>query len=215
MLKERIGDRVLEFGIGAAEAAAIAMALQGVRQPRPMTHDLIGNLLGALDDVSVLRVIITKREFPPELARQLADGEVVSLGGTETFYAELELRHRDRVDHRGLPTLRWHRCGPPARRADRRGRRAGAGPRHSLRRQPQRPLLPDCQGERRSARLADLARFRARSATGDAPVPRIYPHAGPARPDPDDQGHTADEQRGHLRTSHVVIGGFVSGMDGS
>jgi bifunctional DNase/RNase len=97
MLKERIGGRVLEFGIGAAEAAAIAMALQGVRQPRPMTHDLIGNLLGALDDVSVLRVIITKREFPPELARQLADGEVVLLGGTETFYAELELRHRDRV----------------------------------------------------------------------------------------------------------------------
>jgi bifunctional DNase/RNase len=96
-LKERIGDRVLEFGIGPAEAAAIVMALQGVRQPRPMTHDLIGNLLGALDDVSLLRVIITKREFPPELARQLADGEAVLLGGTGTFYAELELRHPDRV----------------------------------------------------------------------------------------------------------------------
>jgi bifunctional DNase/RNase len=96
-LKERIGDRVLAFGIGPAEAAAIAMALQGVRQPRPMTHDFIGNLLGALDDVSVLRVIITKREFPAELARQLADGEAVLLGGTGTFYAELELRHRDRV----------------------------------------------------------------------------------------------------------------------
>ena len=78
-LKERIGDRVLEFGIGRAEAAAIAMALQGVRQPRPMTHDFIGNLLGALDDVSVLRVIITKRESPAGLARQL------------------ELQHRDRV----------------------------------------------------------------------------------------------------------------------
>jgi bifunctional DNase/RNase len=96
-LKERTGDRVLEFGIGPAEAAAIAMALQGVRQPRPMTHDLIVNLLGALDDVSLLRVIVTKRGFPPELARQLADGEAVLLGGTETFYAELELQHRDRV----------------------------------------------------------------------------------------------------------------------
>jgi bifunctional DNase/RNase len=96
-LKERIGDRVLEFGIGPAEAAAIAMALQGVRQPRPMTHDFIANLLGVLDDVSVLRVIITKREFPTELARQLADGGAVLLGGTGTFYAELELRHRDRV----------------------------------------------------------------------------------------------------------------------
>jgi bifunctional DNase/RNase len=96
-LNERVGDRVLEFGIGPAEGAAIAMALQGVRQPRPMIHDLIGNLLGALDDVSLLRVIITKRGFPPELARQLADGEAVLLGGTETFYAELELQHRDRV----------------------------------------------------------------------------------------------------------------------
>jgi uncharacterized protein len=96
-LKERIGDRILEFGIGPAEAAAIDMAVQGVRQPRPMTHDFIGNLLGALDDVSALRVIITKRDFPAELARQLADGEAVLLGGTETFYAELELRHRDRV----------------------------------------------------------------------------------------------------------------------
>jgi bifunctional DNase/RNase len=96
-LKERTGDGVLESGIGPAEAAAIAMALQGLWQPRPMTHDLIDNLLGALDDVSLLRVIITKREFPPELARQLADGEAVLLGGTETFYAELELQHRDRV----------------------------------------------------------------------------------------------------------------------
>jgi Bifunctional nuclease domain len=67
MLKERIGDRVLEFGIGAAEAAAIAMALQGVRQPRPMTHDLIGNLLGALDDVSVLRVMSPSGSSPQNL----------------------------------------------------------------------------------------------------------------------------------------------------
>ena len=96
-LKERTGERVLEFWIGPAEAAAIAMPLQGLRQPRPMTHDLIGNLLGALDDVSLLRVIITKREFPPELARQLADGEAMLLGGTGTFYAELELQHGDRV----------------------------------------------------------------------------------------------------------------------
>jgi bifunctional DNase/RNase len=77
-LKERAGRRVLEFTIGPAEAMAIAWALQGHMEPRPMTHDLIGNLLRAFDDVSVIRLIITKRE-----------------GGT--FYAELELRHRERV----------------------------------------------------------------------------------------------------------------------
>jgi bifunctional DNase/RNase len=96
-LKERTGDRAFEFMIGPAEAQAIAFALQGQVTPRPMTHDLIGNLLRALDDVSVVRVVITKRELPAELARQLADGGAVLLGGTETFYAELELRHGKRV----------------------------------------------------------------------------------------------------------------------
>jgi len=57
---------------------AITWALQGHVEPRPMTHDLIGNLLRAFDDVSVIRLIITKRE-------------------RGTFYAELELRHRERV----------------------------------------------------------------------------------------------------------------------
>ncbi len=64
-----------------------------------MTHDLIGNLLQALDDVAVLRLVITKceQELPAELARQLAEGEAGQLTGTGTLYAELELRHRDRV----------------------------------------------------------------------------------------------------------------------
>ncbi|HET6949923.1 MAG TPA: bifunctional nuclease domain-containing protein [Acidimicrobiales bacterium] len=62
-----------------------------------MTHDFIANLLGTLEDVSVLRVIITKTDFPAQLARQVAEGEAVLLEGTETFYAELELRDRDHV----------------------------------------------------------------------------------------------------------------------
>lgn len=97
-LKERAGARVLEFGIGPGEAQAIALALHGRPQPRPMTHDLIGNLLHALDDVAVLRLVITRweQELPVELARQLAQGEAMQLTGTG-IYAELELRHRDRV----------------------------------------------------------------------------------------------------------------------
>ena len=45
LLKERDGERFLPIWIGAAEAAAIAMALQGVATPRPMTHDLLKNIL--------------------------------------------------------------------------------------------------------------------------------------------------------------------------
>lgn len=38
-------DLVLPIFIGSAEAAAISRYLDGVHTPRPMTHDLIGNLL--------------------------------------------------------------------------------------------------------------------------------------------------------------------------
>ncbi len=51
------GDLVLPIFIGEAEARAIARALYGVPTQRPMTHDLIVNILGALG-VRVERVTI-------------------------------------------------------------------------------------------------------------------------------------------------------------
>ena len=45
LLKEQEGERFLPIWIGAAEAAAIAFALQGVVTPRPMTHDLMKSVL--------------------------------------------------------------------------------------------------------------------------------------------------------------------------
>ncbi|MHB2027997.1 MAG: bifunctional nuclease family protein [Acidimicrobiales bacterium] len=48
LLEEVSGERVLPIFIGAPEAAAIAYALQGVSSPRPMSHDLLGNVVGAL-----------------------------------------------------------------------------------------------------------------------------------------------------------------------
>jgi bifunctional DNase/RNase len=45
LLKEEGGERFLPIWIGAAEAAAIAFALQGVVTPRPMTHDLMKDVL--------------------------------------------------------------------------------------------------------------------------------------------------------------------------
>ena len=46
LLKERAGERVLLIGIGPLEAQAIALPLQGVQPPRPLTHDI---LLEAID----------------------------------------------------------------------------------------------------------------------------------------------------------------------
>jgi hypothetical protein len=48
LLEEVGGDRVLPIFIGAPEATAIAYALQHIETPRPMAHDLLGNVITAL-----------------------------------------------------------------------------------------------------------------------------------------------------------------------
>ena len=48
LLRESEGDRYLPIWIGAAEAAAIAFAQQGVVPPRPLTHDLLKDVVDAL-----------------------------------------------------------------------------------------------------------------------------------------------------------------------
>ena len=48
LLKEMGGDRYLPIWVGAVEATAIAFAQQGVEPPRPLTHDLMKEMLDAL-----------------------------------------------------------------------------------------------------------------------------------------------------------------------
>ena len=48
LLEEVGGERVLPIFIGAPEATAIAYALQHIETPRPMSHDLLGNVITAL-----------------------------------------------------------------------------------------------------------------------------------------------------------------------
>ena len=59
LLKERDGERFLPIWIGNVEATAIAFALQGVATQRPLTHDLLKNLLDELV-VSIERIVITE-----------------------------------------------------------------------------------------------------------------------------------------------------------
>src|SRR6266542_2107264 len=71
LLREREGERFLPIWIGAVEATAIAFALQGIVTPRPMTHDLLKNVIDQLT-VRVDKIVIT----------ELKDS---------TFYATIEL----------------------------------------------------------------------------------------------------------------------------
>jgi bifunctional DNase/RNase len=48
LLRETGGDRYLPIWIGAVEATSIAFAQQGVLPPRPLTHDLLKDLLFAV-----------------------------------------------------------------------------------------------------------------------------------------------------------------------
>jgi uncharacterized protein len=59
LLQEVGGRRVLPILIGHPEANAIAFALQGVETPRPMTHDLMRDLLTTVGAV-VERVVVTE-----------------------------------------------------------------------------------------------------------------------------------------------------------
>ena len=72
LLREAGGERYLPIWIGQSEAAAIAIALQGVVTPRPMTHDLLKNILDEMA-VEVDSISIT----------ELRDG---------TFYANINMR---------------------------------------------------------------------------------------------------------------------------
>ncbi|HWJ08224.1 MAG TPA: bifunctional nuclease family protein [Nocardioides sp.] len=60
LLRETVGDRYVPIWIGAVEATAIAFAQQGVVPPRPLTHDLMKELLtatgGELSEVRITDV---------------------------------------------------------------------------------------------------------------------------------------------------------------
>jgi bifunctional DNase/RNase len=57
LLKEITGERYLPIWIGAVEATAIAFALQGIETPRPMTHDLLRDILSE-GEIQVERIVI-------------------------------------------------------------------------------------------------------------------------------------------------------------
>jgi len=72
LLKTRKGNKFLPIWIGHPEAAAILMKLQGANTPRPMTHDLLNDMLTELE-VACSKVSVTELK-------------------ENTFYASITLR---------------------------------------------------------------------------------------------------------------------------
>lgn len=59
LLKTAEGDRYLPIWIGHPEAAAILMRLQGAVPPRPMTHDLLNDVISELRG-EIVKVTVTE-----------------------------------------------------------------------------------------------------------------------------------------------------------
>jgi bifunctional DNase/RNase len=76
VLEDPATDRILPIWIGVFEANAIALTIENVPTPRPMTHDLIKNVLVRLN-IDVDRIVVTDVR-------------------NNTFYASIHCRHEGR-----------------------------------------------------------------------------------------------------------------------
>ena len=78
ILRDEDDKRSLPIWIGGPEANAIAMELEKIPTPRPLTHDLIKNILEALD-ARVSRVVVNdlkENTFFAVIHLQIGDSEV-------------------------------------------------------------------------------------------------------------------------------------------
>ena len=73
ILKETEGDRRLPIIIGQFEAQAIALELEGIKPPRPLTHDLVKNVLESLG-TNLSDVIISELREGTFFARLNVEG---------------------------------------------------------------------------------------------------------------------------------------------
>jgi bifunctional DNase/RNase len=79
LLRDSGGERVLPIWVGAFEANAIALQIENVSTPRPMTHDLLNNVIQGLN-ASLEKVVVCEVKdstFYALMHLRLPDGMVV------------------------------------------------------------------------------------------------------------------------------------------
>jgi bifunctional DNase/RNase len=93
VLKDVDGDSVLPIWVGVYEANAIALEIEKVTTPRPMTHDLLKNVLTGFG-ASVNKVVVTELKEDTFYAVIWAerDGQVISLDSRPSDALALALR---------------------------------------------------------------------------------------------------------------------------
>jgi len=93
VLKEASSDTVLPIWVGVYEANAIALEIEKVNPPRPMTHDLLKNLLVGLE-TQVHKVVVTelKEDTFYAVIWLQRNGQIISIDSRPSDALALALR---------------------------------------------------------------------------------------------------------------------------
>jgi bifunctional DNase/RNase len=98
ILKDKGGDRVLPIWVGVFEANAIALQIENISTPRPMTHDLIKNILTEID-ADVQRIVVSDLRDNTFYAMIYLDrdGETIAIDARPSDAIALALRTRSPI----------------------------------------------------------------------------------------------------------------------
>jgi len=99
LLKEVDGSRFLPIWVGAVEATAIAFAQQGMVSQRPLTHDLIANILEAADLTMTAVHIVSLKDgiFYAELQVRTDGATVLKISARPSDAIAVALRTRSNI----------------------------------------------------------------------------------------------------------------------
>jgi bifunctional DNase/RNase len=95
ILRDKDGDRVLPIWVGLPEANAIALQIENVSTPRPMTHDLLRNVIQDLK-ASVHKIVVCDLQENTfyALIYLLRGGETIAVDARPSDAIALALRSR-------------------------------------------------------------------------------------------------------------------------
>ena len=95
LLRDRDGQRVLPIWVGASEANAIALQIENITTPRPMTHDLLRNVIHDLK-AEIRKIVVSdlKDNTFYALIHLEVNGEALAVDARPSDAIALALRAR-------------------------------------------------------------------------------------------------------------------------
>jgi uncharacterized protein len=122
LLRDREGQRVLPIWVGASEANAIALQIENITTPRPMTHDLLRNVIHDLK-AEIRKVVVSdlKDNTFYALIHLEANGQPLAVDARPSDAIALALRARAPifVEDRVIDTAKTNDFAPDKADAER------------------------------------------------------------------------------------------------